>query len=110
MFVALAEPTRLRIVELLGDSPRSVGDICDSLALAQPQASKHLRVLRDSGLVEVEQRAQQRIYSLRPASLRELHRWLERYRSIWDERMDQLEMLVEELKTEETSRKKKGKP
>lgn len=106
-FAALAEPNRLKIVELLGLSPRSVGEICDSLSLAQPQASKHLRVLRNSGVVDVEARAQQRIYTLRPAALRELHQWLQRYRSIWDERLDQLDVLVEELKANETSRSKK---
>src|SRR5687768_12172531 len=69
---ALADPTRLRIVEFLGSSPHSVGEICDTLALGQPQASKHLRVLREARVVDVEARAQQRIYALRPAALREL--------------------------------------
>jgi len=98
---ALAEPTRLRIVEALGRRPRSVGEICDALSLAQPQASKHLRVLRDTGVVEVEAKAQQRIYSLRAAPLRELNAWLERYRRIWDERMDRLDDVIGEIQEEE---------
>ena len=97
-FQALSDPTRLKIVEALGASPRSVSEICDRLKLGQPQASKHLRVLRDAGVVEVEARAQQRIYSLRVAALRELDAWLERYRQLWDERMERLDEIVEELR------------
>lgn len=104
-FAALAEPTRLRIVELLGTNPSSVGELCDRLALGQPQASKHLRVLRDLGLVAVEARAQQRIYSLRPEPLRELHGWLERYRRLWEERLDQLDAVVAELVAEDKERR-----
>ena len=100
-FAALAEPTRLRIVEYLGARPRSVGEICGALALQQPQASKHLRVLRDSGVVDVEARAQHRIYSLRAAALRQMNEWLERYRGIWGDRMDQLDGILEEMKKEE---------
>lgn len=108
-FGALAEPTRLRIVEFLGTRPRSVGEICETLELGQPQASKHLRVLRDTGVVDVEARAQLRIYSLRAAPLRELNDWLERYRGIWGERMDQLDEIIEELKDKEKrGRKKRG--
>jgi DNA-binding transcriptional ArsR family regulator len=109
---ALAEPTRLRIVEVLGESPRSVGAICDTLSLGQPQVSKHLRVLKEARLVEVERRAQQRLYGLRAEGLRELNEWLERYRSIWEERMDQLDELIEGLKAREgeakDGRRKKG--
>jgi DNA-binding transcriptional ArsR family regulator len=96
-FAALAEPTRLRIVEFLGDRPRSVSEICARLELGQPQASKHLRVLRDAGVVAVEARAQQRIYALRPEPLRALETWLARYRRLWAERLDQLDELVGEL-------------
>jgi DNA-binding transcriptional ArsR family regulator len=98
---ALAEPTRLGIVEALGAGPRSVGEICGALALRQPQASKHLRVLRDAGVVRAEARAQLRIYSLRAEPLREMSEWLERYRRIWDERMDQLDDLIEEIQGKE---------
>jgi DNA-binding transcriptional ArsR family regulator len=96
-FTALAEPSRLRIVELLKDGPRPVGEIGTRLRLSQPQVSKHLRVLKAARLVDVEPRAQQRLYGLRGSSLRDLNKWLERYRAIWEERMDQLDDLVQEL-------------
>jgi DNA-binding transcriptional ArsR family regulator len=102
-FTALAEPNRLRIVELLRDGPRAVGAIGEALRLNQPQVSKHLRVLKEAGLVEVEPRAQQRLYGLSAQRLRELNEWLERYRAIWGERMDQLGELVDELKTKKES-------
>ena len=108
-FIALAEPNRLRIVELLRDGPRPVGVIGAALHLNQPQVSKHLRILKAARLVEVEARAQQRLYGLRAEPLRELNAWLERYRSIWGERMDQLGELIEELQANEHSRKKKKK-
>lgn len=100
---ALAEPSRFRIVELLRSGPRPVNDIAARLALNQPQVSKHLRVLRRAGLVDVEPRAQQRLYALRPEPLRELHEWIERYRRIWDERFEQIDELIAELKEKETS-------
>ncbi len=77
-----------------------MGEICDRLAIEQPQASKHLRVLRESGLVVVETRAQLRVYSLRARPLRELNAWLQRYRSIWAERLDRLDELVVDLTRE----------
>jgi DNA-binding transcriptional ArsR family regulator len=100
-FAALAEPNRFRIVELLRSGPRSVNDISERLDLAQPQASKHLRVLKEAGLVDVEPRAQQRLYELRRQPLRRMHDWLERYRRIWDASFDQLDELIEELKDKE---------
>lgn len=100
-FAALAEPNRFRIVELLRGGPRSVNDIGERLDLAQPQVSKHLRVLRDVGLVDVEPRAQQRLYELRPQPLRKMHDWLERYRQLWDARFEELDGLIEELKERE---------
>lgn len=103
---ALAEPNRFRIVELLRKGPRPVSDIGERLRLAQPQVSKHLKVLKDAGLVEVEPRAQQRLYALRPQPLRRLHGWLERYRRIWDERFDQLDLLLTELKEQEKKQEK----
>src|SRR5262245_55548723 len=103
-FTALAEPNRLRIVELLRDGPRPVGALVDALRLNQPQVSKHLRVLKESGLVEVEADAQQRVYALRPEPLRELDAWLERYRRVWDERMDRLDDVVQELKARRAAR------
>jgi DNA-binding transcriptional ArsR family regulator len=101
--VALGEPNRFRIVELLRTGPRPVDEIRGRLGLRQSQVSQHLKVLRDAGLVEVEPRAQQRVYRLRAQPLKQLHKWLDRYRRIWEERFEQLDELVEELKREETS-------
>jgi len=100
-FAALAEPNRLRIVELLRSGPRPVAEICAELPLAQPQVSKHLRVLRNAGLVDARPRAQQRFYELRAAPLRELGEWLERFRQIWAERYERLDGLLEELQQRE---------
>jgi DNA-binding transcriptional ArsR family regulator len=102
-FAALAEPNRFRIVELLRSGPRAVNDIGDRLQHNQTQVSKHLRVLRDVGLVDVQPRAQQRIYELRPQPLRRLHGWLERYRRVWEERFEEMDELVEELSKKEKS-------
>ncbi len=101
---ALAEPTRLQIVELLRRKPLAVGEIVERLRLRQPQVSKHLRVLSEAGLVEVHPLAQQRIYSLRAQPLKDLDSWLEPYRRTWDERFDQLDDVLRDLK-----RKDKGK-
>jgi DNA-binding transcriptional ArsR family regulator len=106
---ALAEPNRLRIVELLRTGARPVGEIGDRLRLPQPQVSKHLRVLRDVGLVDVEPRAQQRLYALRGKPLRELSAWLERFRSIWDERFTQLDAYLVEMQAAEKPRGRKKK-
>jgi DNA-binding transcriptional ArsR family regulator len=108
---ALAEPNRFRIVELLRTGARPVGDIGDRLRLQQPQVSKHLRVLRDAGIVEVRARAQQRLYELRAEPLRELNAWLERFRDIWDERYRRLDDLLTEMQEAEktTPRKRRKK-
>jgi DNA-binding transcriptional ArsR family regulator len=108
-FAALAEPNRFRIVELLRTGPRPVNDIGDRLRLNQPQVSKHLRVLKKAGIVDVEPRAQQRVYELRAQPLRQLHEWLERYRELWDERFEQLDELIEELKKETSDGRKRRK-
>ncbi len=97
-FAVLAEPNRFRIVELLRSGPRGVNDIGERLHLHQPQVSKHLKLLKNAGFVEVQPRAQQRLYALRPEPFREIHNWLERYRQLWDARFDQLDKLTEELK------------
>ena len=88
---ALAEPNRLRIVELLRGGPRPVGEIGVRLRLRQPQVSKHLRVLKEAGLVEAHPDAQRRLYELRPQALFELDAWLEPYRRYWVARLDALE-------------------
>src|ERR1700749_4111266 len=100
---ALGEPNRLRIVELLRAGPRPVNDIRGRLGLRQSQVSQHLKVLRDVGLVEIEPRAQQRFYRLRARPLKQLYKWLERYRHLWEERFEQLDEIVEELKAKEKS-------
>jgi DNA-binding transcriptional ArsR family regulator len=102
-FAALGEPNRFRIVELLRSGPRPVNDIGERLQLNQPQVSKHLRVLKRAGLVDVRPRAQQRLYELRAQPLRRLHDWLERYRQLWDARLEELDQLIEELKDKEKS-------
>ena len=95
---ALAEPNRLRIVELLRDKPRPVGEIARRLRLRQPQVSKHLRVLSDAGLVDVRPVAQQRIYELRSEPFNELDKWLETFRRAAEERFDRLDELISERK------------
>lgn len=108
-FAALAEPSRLRIVELLHAGPLAVGAIGEALRLNQPQVSKHLRVLKEARLVDVKPLAQQRLYELRPEPLRELNEWLERYRDLWAERFDQMDQLIEELKSQEEQEKAHGR-
>jgi DNA-binding transcriptional ArsR family regulator len=100
-FAALAEPNRFRIVELLRAGPCHVNDIGARLKLNHPQVSKHLRVLKEAGLVGVEARAQQRLYELRPDALLRLHDWLERYRQLWEARFQEMDALIEELKAKE---------
>lgn len=105
-FAALAEPNRYAIVELLRTGPRAVNEIGERLHLNQPQVSKHLRVLKDAGLVDVEPRAQQRLYELRPQPLRKMHAWLEKYRRVWEERFKQMDELVAELEATEREKEK----
>ena len=102
-FLALGEPNRFRIVELLRTGPRPVNDIGGRLGLRQSQVSQHLKVLKEVGLVAVEPRAQRRLYRLRAKPLKQLHKWLDRYRLIWEERFEQLDEIVEELKRREES-------
>jgi DNA-binding transcriptional ArsR family regulator len=100
-FSALAEPNRLNIIELLRNGPLTVGEIADRLGLGQPQASKHLRVLSEAGLVEVHPVANRRIYKLRAQPLIEMDDWLESFRRIWDERFDRLDDYLRELQEKE---------
>jgi len=90
-FDVLAEPTRRRILDLLLERPRLVGDLTEQLGLSQPGTSKHLRVLREAGLVQVRPEAQRRWYELRPAPLREVDAWLAPYRRMWSDSFDALE-------------------
>jgi DNA-binding transcriptional ArsR family regulator len=88
---ALAEPTRRRIVDELRDSECSVGELVGALELSQPAVSKHLKVLRDGGLVSYRVAAQRRIYRIEPAPFRELDEWLAPYRALWTRHLDALE-------------------
>ncbi len=88
---ALADPTRRQIVELLASSDRSAGEIAAHFQVSRPAVSRHLRVLRERGLVRARQQRQQRIYSLEPAPLAELDDWLARYRTFWTNRLDALD-------------------
>jgi DNA-binding transcriptional ArsR family regulator len=90
-FAVLAEPTRRRILDLLLVEPRSVGDLVSELGLTQPGTSKHLKVLRDAGLVTVRRDAQRRWYELRPEPLAEVDAWLAPYRQLWSDRLTALE-------------------
>jgi DNA-binding transcriptional ArsR family regulator len=94
---ALAEPNRLHIVELLRDGPLTVGEIAERLGLLQPQTSKHLRVLNESGLVEVHAIANRRIYKLRQQPFQDLDYWLESFQSVWHDRFDRLDDYFREL-------------
>ena len=91
-FAALGEPTRLRIVELLRSGPRPVNDIGERLELTQPQVSKHLRVLKDSGLVEERRQGTQRLYRARPEPILEMRRFLETF---WDESLMAIKQAAE---------------
>jgi DNA-binding transcriptional ArsR family regulator len=90
-FAVVAEPTRRRILDLLRDRARSVGELVDQLGLSQPGVSKHLRVLREAGLVGVRRDAQRRWYELRSEPLTEIDDWLEPYRRLWSGHLDALE-------------------
>jgi DNA-binding transcriptional ArsR family regulator len=87
----LSEPSRRQILDLLRNGERSVGELVDGVQLSQPAVSKHLRVLRDSGLVNVRVDAQRRLYRIRPEPLIELDAWLATYRRLWDDSLDRLE-------------------
>lgn len=95
--IALSEPNRLQIVELLRDGPLSVGEIAEKLGLKQPQVSKHLKVLSEAGLVEVQPIANRRIYKLRPQPLKEMESWIGTFRHVWEERFDQLDDYLKKL-------------
>ena len=90
-FDVLAEPHRRRILDLLREAEQPVGDLVKALPLSQPAVSKHLRVLRDAGLVQARVDAQRRVYRVRTEPLRELDSWLEPYRRMWADRLDDLD-------------------
>jgi DNA-binding transcriptional ArsR family regulator len=96
VFEALADPTRRRLVELLAEDERSAGELAGHFRVSRPAISKHLRVLREAGLVQVRGDAQRRIYRLEPQALGRAEGWLARHRQFWQERLDALEAQLEE--------------
>jgi DNA-binding transcriptional ArsR family regulator len=101
LWSALMEPHRFRIVELLRDGPLTVGEITERLELQQPQVSKHLKVLSEAALVEVQPQANRRIYQLRREPFQELETWLQSFRRLWEERFDRLDDYILELQAAE---------
>ncbi|MEW9552662.1 ArsR/SmtB family transcription factor [Nonomuraea sp. NPDC050783] len=95
-FAALAEPHRRQILDLLRDGERSAGDLVERLDLSQPGVSKHLKVLREAGLVAVRADGKRRLYALRPGPLADVDQWLAPYRVLWSRTLDTLERHLDE--------------
>src|SRR4029078_7403962 len=100
-FNAVAEPRRRQILDLLAGGERPVNDLVGLLDLTQPQGSQHLRVLREVGAVLVREDGRQRLYRLNGPALKPIHDWVKTYESLWSERFDQLDVVLEELKQKE---------
>jgi DNA-binding transcriptional ArsR family regulator len=100
-FNAVAEPRRRQILDLLTGGERPVNDIVQLVGLAQPQVSKHLRVLREVGAVDVREEGRQRLYRLNGQALKPIHDWVKNYERMWSERFDHLDVVLDELKKEE---------
>jgi DNA-binding transcriptional ArsR family regulator len=97
-FNAVAEPRRRQILDLIAERERPVNDLVRELGLAQPQVSKHLRVLREVGAVEVRDVGRQRLYRLNALALKPIHDWVKAYERAWSERFDALDVVLDELK------------
>jgi DNA-binding transcriptional ArsR family regulator len=106
VFVIVAEPNRRAILSLLASCEQSVGDIERRLGMPQPSVSKHLRVLREAGVVESTVDAQRRLYRIKPESLRELDAWLEQFRRFWSAHVDALERHLDRLDPKPPAKKK----
>src|ERR671919_1510778 len=100
-FNAVAEPRRRQILDLLARGERPVNDLVRALGIAQPQVSKHLRVLREVGAVEVREDGRQRLYRLNGHALKPIHDWVKAYERSWSERFEQLDVVLEDLKQRE---------
>jgi DNA-binding transcriptional ArsR family regulator len=100
-FNAVAEPRRRQILDALADGERPVNDLVHELGLAQPQVSKHLRVLREVGAVDVREDGRRRLYRLNGHALKPIHDWVSEYERTWAARFDQLDVVLEELKEKE---------
>jgi len=101
VFNAVAEPRRRDILDLLTAGERPVNDLVHALGLAQPQVSKHLRVLREVGAVDVREEGRQRLYSINGLALKPIHDWVTSYEQLWTGRFDELDAVLEELEKEE---------
>jgi DNA-binding transcriptional ArsR family regulator len=100
-FNAVAEPRRRQILDVLAGGERPVNDLVDTLGLAQPQVSKHLRVLREVGAVDVRDVGRQRLYRLNGPALKPIHDWVKGYERSWSERFEELDVVLEDLKQKE---------
>ena len=100
-FNAVAEPRRRQILDALAGGERSVTELVEALGIAQPQVSKHLRVLRQVGAVDVREDGRRRLYRLNGSALKPIHDWVKDYARTWSERFDELDVVLEELKKEE---------
>jgi DNA-binding transcriptional ArsR family regulator len=98
-FNALAEPRRRQIVEALAGGERPVNELVRAVGLAQPQVSKHLRVLRETGVVDVREQGRQRVYRLNGRALKPIHDWVKSYELMWSDRFEQLDAVLDDLKT-----------
>src|SRR6476646_3374720 len=101
LYEALAEPMRRKILDLLRERPRMVGELVELLKISQPGVSKHLRILREVGLVRVRQQSQRHYYELAPAPLIEIDNWLSSYRHLWAENLERLDELLTQLQAKE---------
>jgi len=100
-FNAVAEPRRRQILDVLAGGEHPVNDLVELLGLSQPQVSKHLRVLREVGAVDVREEGRQRMYRLNGPALKPIHDWVKNYERSWSERFDQLDIVLEDLKQKE---------
>jgi DNA-binding transcriptional ArsR family regulator len=100
-FNAVAEPRRRQIVETLARGERPVNELVLEVGLAQPQVSKHLRVLREVGVVDVREQGRQRVYRLNGRALKPIHDWVKSYERMWSDRFEELDAVLEELKQKE---------
>jgi len=100
-FNAVAEPRRRQILDLLAGGERPVNDLVQETGLAQPQVSKHLRVLREVGVVDVREHGRQRVYRLNGLALKPIHDWVKNYERSWSERFEQLDVVLQDLKRKE---------
>jgi DNA-binding transcriptional ArsR family regulator len=107
-FNAVAEPRRRQILDLLAGGERPVGDLVRVLELAQPQVSKHLRVLREVGAVDVREEGRRRLYRVNGHALKPIHDWVKTYERSWSDRFERLDVVLEELRQKDHEQKEEG--